>query len=208
MNEARRDAEWLCRNRGECTVPSHDIVQNPAHYTEGRKYEPIDVIEDWELPFHLGNALKYIARAGRKDPNKVREDIKKAIWYLERFNDQFVESEAQARDADELLASKEDIPFDVTLDMIDQEEIEFQAMGEIPASVLPGPDDPIYYGEYKVKKDLTKFEDHEIVTTHRIDGAILGTQKNGDVRVLGKWDLYDEILRADPDDLAPSEFEP
>ena len=67
---------------------THDLVRNPAHYTQGRKYEPIDVIEDWELSFHLGNALKYISRAGRKDPSKTREDISKAIWYLERFQDQ------------------------------------------------------------------------------------------------------------------------
>ena len=58
------------------------------------------------------------------------------------------------------------------------------------------------------KKDLSKFEDHEIVTTHFVDGSILGTQKNGDVVVLGKTDLYDEVKKADPLDLAPSEFEP
>mgnify|MGYP003352219617 CR=1 FL=1 len=44
----------------------------------------IDAIEDWQLDFHLGNAVKYIARAGRKDPAKTREDLQKAIWYLQR----------------------------------------------------------------------------------------------------------------------------
>lgn len=66
------------------TQDCFDPVSKPSHYTEGRKYEPIDVIEDWELGFHLGNALKYISRAGRKDPAKEIEDLKKAGWYIER----------------------------------------------------------------------------------------------------------------------------
>lgn len=60
----------------------YDPVSNPSHYTEGRKYEPIDVIEDWELGFCTGNALKYISRAGRKD-NAI-QDLEKAKWYVER----------------------------------------------------------------------------------------------------------------------------
>jgi hypothetical protein len=54
-------------------------INHPSHYAEGRQYEPIDVIEDWNLDFCLGNALKYISRAGRKDPAKTVEDLKKAI---------------------------------------------------------------------------------------------------------------------------------
>lgn len=84
-----------------------DPVRQPAHYIEGRSIEPIDVIEDWELGFHLGNALKYITRAGRKDPATRRQDISKAIWYLERYQDMHAEEDQQARDADELLASIE-----------------------------------------------------------------------------------------------------
>ena len=49
-------------------------VNHPAHYTFG-KFEVIDVIEDWKLGFHLGNAVKYIARAGRKG-SRI-EDLKK-----------------------------------------------------------------------------------------------------------------------------------
>lgn len=37
------------------------------------------------LPYHLGNAVKYIARAGRKDPTKTEEDLRKAIWYINRY---------------------------------------------------------------------------------------------------------------------------
>jgi hypothetical protein len=58
-------------------------IFNPPHYTEDRKYEPIAVIEDWELNFHLGNVLKYISRAGRK--GEELEDLKKARWYLDRY---------------------------------------------------------------------------------------------------------------------------
>lgn len=62
---------------------THSNIDHPPHYTRG-KIEPIDVIEDWLLGFHLGNALKYIARAGHKDPAKTVEDLKKAAWYLQR----------------------------------------------------------------------------------------------------------------------------
>lgn len=55
-------------------------IENPSHYCAGRKYEPIKVINDWGLDFELGNALKYISRAGRK--NDAIEDIQKAIQYL------------------------------------------------------------------------------------------------------------------------------
>ena len=62
---------------------SDDPVQHPAHYTTG-KIECIDYIEDKELGFHLGNAVKYITRAGKKDPAKTVEDLEKAVWYIQR----------------------------------------------------------------------------------------------------------------------------
>lgn len=62
---------------------SSDAVNHPSHYTHG-KYEPIDIIEDWRLGFCLGNAVKYIARAGHKDAAKTIEDLRKAAWYLNR----------------------------------------------------------------------------------------------------------------------------
>jgi len=64
-------------------IRSVDNINHPPHYTFG-KIEPLDIIEDWKLNYHLGNALKYIARAGRKDPDKKVEDLKKAVFYLER----------------------------------------------------------------------------------------------------------------------------
>lgn len=61
----------------------NDNVFHPAHYTSG-KIEVIDFIEDQKLNFHLGNALKYICRAGKKNKNKMIEDLMKAVWYLNR----------------------------------------------------------------------------------------------------------------------------
>lgn len=60
-----------------------DNVNHPSHYTSGQ-IEVIDFIEDKELGFHLGNAVKYISRAGRKNPDKTIEDLQKAVWYLNR----------------------------------------------------------------------------------------------------------------------------
>ena len=60
-----------------------DAVNRPAHYSDG-KIEVIDFIEDKGLNFHRGNAVKYIARAGKKDKSKEIEDLQKAIWYLNR----------------------------------------------------------------------------------------------------------------------------
>ena len=62
------------------TIPT-DNVNNPSHYNKGT-IEVITVIEDWKLNFNLGNAIKYIGRCEHK--NNKKEDIKKAIWYLER----------------------------------------------------------------------------------------------------------------------------
>lgn len=57
---------------------------NPPHYRAGDTYETIRVIEAWGLGYHLGNAVKYISRAGKKDASKYSEDLEKAIWYLRR----------------------------------------------------------------------------------------------------------------------------
>lgn len=56
-------------------------IDHPKHYNIG-SIEPIDVIYDWNLDFDLGNAIKYIARAGHKNPNTYLEDLEKAAWYL------------------------------------------------------------------------------------------------------------------------------
>ena len=58
-------------------------VTHPSHYNSG-KIEVIEAIEDWKLNFHRGNAVKYTARAGKKDASKEIEDLEKAVWYLTR----------------------------------------------------------------------------------------------------------------------------
>ncbi len=62
----------------------NDPINHPSHYTSG-SIEVIDFIEDQKFPYHLGNAIKYICRAGKKDPTKTEEDLRKAIWYLNRY---------------------------------------------------------------------------------------------------------------------------
>ena len=61
----------------------NDIINHPSHYTYG-KIEVIDFIEDKQLNFHRGNAIKYIARAGKKNKETEIEDLKKADWYINR----------------------------------------------------------------------------------------------------------------------------
>ena len=60
-------------------------VDHPPHYNSGG-IEVIDAIEAWGWGegFNRGNAIKYIARAGRKDPETEIEDLEKACWYLRR----------------------------------------------------------------------------------------------------------------------------
>lgn len=61
----------------------NDIINHPSHYTDG-KIEVIDFIEDKQLNFHRGNAIKYIARAGKKNKETEIEDLEKAAWYINR----------------------------------------------------------------------------------------------------------------------------
>jgi hypothetical protein len=59
-------------------------VNHPQHYGgEKNPYEAIKVIDAWNLGFALGNTVKYISRAGKKDKTKELEDLLKAKWYLE-----------------------------------------------------------------------------------------------------------------------------
>lgn len=67
-----------------------DVINHPSQYTRG-KIEVIDFIEDQQLPYHLGNVIKYIARAGYKG-DKL-EDLKKARWYLDRYINEVIANE-------------------------------------------------------------------------------------------------------------------
>ena len=66
----------------QATPQTLETVNHPLHYGGDATYEAIKVIEAWGLGFHLGNAVKYIARAGKKSPHSV-EDLRKARWYLD-----------------------------------------------------------------------------------------------------------------------------
>jgi len=65
-------------------APPAERVNHPSHYHAESGLEVIDIIEAWSLNFNRGNALKYIARAGHKDPAREAEDLRKALWYIER----------------------------------------------------------------------------------------------------------------------------
>ena len=69
----------------QMTEIKKEEVDHPNHYG-GRlnKYEAIKVIEAWNLGFSLGNTVKYISRAGKKDKTKKVVDLEKALWYLQR----------------------------------------------------------------------------------------------------------------------------
>ena len=56
-------------------------VNRPKHY-QGSKFDVIDVIEEFKLGFNLGNSIKYVCRAGKKDD--IIQDLEKAKWYIER----------------------------------------------------------------------------------------------------------------------------
>lgn len=64
----------------------NDVINHPSHYTDG-KFETIEAIESWRLGYHLGNAVKYISRAGKKSKDTEVEDLRKARWYIKRYLD-------------------------------------------------------------------------------------------------------------------------
>lgn len=74
-----------CKSKKEEIVSEEkkEQVNHPKHYNVG-KFEVIDVIEDWQLDFHLGNVVKYVSRAGRKSDDTELQDLNKAMWYLKR----------------------------------------------------------------------------------------------------------------------------
>lgn len=83
--------------RGES--PMSDAVNHPSHYRPGNgKIEVIEVIEAWDLSFHLGNVVKYVARAGLKEASAACQDLEKARWYLDREIALWKEAEEALRD--------------------------------------------------------------------------------------------------------------
>jgi uncharacterized protein DUF3310 len=67
----------------QTVAPDTETIDHPSHYGgKDNPYEAIRVIEAWKLGFNLGNAVKYISRAGKKGDRL--EDLRKALWYLQR----------------------------------------------------------------------------------------------------------------------------
>mgnify|MGYP003152141664 CR=1 FL=1 len=58
-------------------------VHHPEHY-QGKTMEALDIIEDFDLNFNLGNVVKYVLRAGKKKDADYQQDLRKAMEYLER----------------------------------------------------------------------------------------------------------------------------
>lgn len=83
---SQRVGIYSSRSRAETDRRVSDDIDHPAYYNTG-SIEVIDFIEDQHLPFHLASAVKYITRAGRKDPATTVQDLEKGIWYLRRYID-------------------------------------------------------------------------------------------------------------------------
>ena len=185
---------------------------NPDHYKGDRKFEPIEVIEDWGLNYRLGNALKYIARNGRKPGEDAREGLRKAIWYLEReIQSQTSQPAYPAPDYDEVYEFflNEEVPFDASGNI----DLWYDALG--PQEPMDGAGNPVYAGDYKgplyaphpqVKetahtqyvgdaewdsagyqgeRDLSLFEEDEIIRIFERRGVIIGVKKDGSSCELG-----------------------
>lgn len=79
--EWKPDCPTMTISEPQTVGQNYDTVSNPSHYCDGRTIQPWDAIADWGLNFDRGSAVKYIARAGRK--NDELEDLKKARAFLD-----------------------------------------------------------------------------------------------------------------------------
>ena len=81
-------------------MENKEHVNHPSHYGgKNNEYEAIKVIDAWDLGFSLGNTIKYISRAGKKEKNKELEDLQKASWYLQHHIEKLKQKiESESRD--------------------------------------------------------------------------------------------------------------
>lgn len=170
---------------------------NPNHYRGDRKFEPIEVIEDWGLNYRLGNAVKYISRNGRKPGEDPREGLKKAIWYLQR------EIESLEPDNVPYAVTYEDVLEEYAAcaeagveklneyaisdaDLVDWDDFWNDGMGWDPSL---GPVEPLLTDEevddVLAKKDLDQFDEDEIVTIIERRDLLIGVKADGSTCVLG-----------------------
>lgn len=195
-------------------MSDYNPIDRPSHYAEGRKYEPIDVIADWELNYRLGNVCKYISRAGRK--NCAIEDLKKAAFYLNRE----IESLEAAKspyavtyeDVLEDYAACASDGYDVRRSLDDQHDLWDDSLGPLEPPQNDYLGDAEWDAAYAVAKqyereaveakaammgqfcdfdidelhkDLDQFENNEVIRTFERRGLIFGVDKQGRTYVLG-----------------------
>ena len=89
------------------------VKKSPAHYTRG-SIEVWDFIRDQKLNYHLGNAIKYICRAGHKSPSTQKEDLEKAIHYLENELNHLVSQQS--------FGTSHSIPYELLRDELSREQ--------------------------------------------------------------------------------------
>lgn len=155
MNNARRDAEWLAFNSPVETPKEDDKVNHPSHYTEGRAFEVIEVLEDWcgrapdpVLGGLQWNSLKYQGRLW--DKANPLEDAKKSRWYLDRLIQKLEGKELAMDDA---------IPWEWTVDLEEIDLGEKARINEILSTVLFGTDeDHIPVSFAATHEDILEFE--------------------------------------------------
>ena len=206
-------------NKGANTAPSLTIVRSdfpmtqnfdpisrPSHYAAGRKYETIEVIEDWRLGYRLGNVAKYVSRAGRKDPAKTIEDLKKAQWYLSREIEALEASQAPCsvtyedvlEDYAACATKGEKLVLEYGVQDVDDQPLShWEAAVREWAASWDSDDDymwdpslgPVELSDKEIqdildRKDLAQFDDNEIVSTIDKRGFILGVKADGTTCVL------------------------
>lgn len=193
---------------------THDPINSPSHYAEGRKYEPIDVIADWELNYRLGNACKYISRAGRK--NCAVEDLKKAVFYLNReiesleaakspyavtYEDVLEDYAACASDGYDFRLALDDqyALWDDSLGPAEPPQVDYLGDAEWDAASSVAEQykreaieaRAAMMGQFcdfdvnELHKDLDQFENDEVIRTFERRGLIFGVDKQGRTYVLG-----------------------
>ena len=182
---------------------THDPINNPSHYAEGRKFEPIEVIEDWKLNYRMGNVLKYVSRAGRKQD--AIEDLKKAVWYLQREIEVLEGARPESQytpNYDEVYEFfMSNVPYDATdsvdlwdpvLGPIDPQPSDYQGPLYAPHPDLNLPvraaaADFVGQAEWDHGKDEDAFEnDDDIIRIFERRGLVIGVKKGGGSVILGE----------------------
>lgn len=108
---------------------NNDIINHPAHYTAG-KYETIQGIERYDLGYHLGNAFKYISRAGLKSKDTKIQDLEKALWYIKRYE----ENAERGKEPFSMSEYLRELSMDTALGVVLWNIIEYSRDGSIAAA--------------------------------------------------------------------------